>query len=150
SGRKFPLDRFVMRKFARSSGQKRQKNERDVHQKEKRPSRVVDPFARTQPANRNQQHCPDQKGVEKTDKSSITRHPLSGRTNRVVKIGGNDQSRARHHRDPEQPKVPCDDEASEFVEAELRPLIKTSFERENPIQKNNHRGEWEIKKENGE
>src|SRR5262249_47306559 len=147
SRRKLPLDGLVMREFAGRSGEKRQKNERDVNKKKKRPASVMDPFAGAQSANRNQQHCPDQNAIEHTNKYSMAWHPGSTGTNRVVETGSNDQSRPGHNRDPEQPKIPCDDETGELVETELRPLVESPFERKDSIQKNDHPCEWEIKKE---
>ena len=87
----------------------------------------MNPFAKAESANGDEDERGEQDAVERGDKDPAGWQPGRRRTERVGDVGSNDETGAGHDADAEQPEIPGNDESGELVEAELRPLVEAAL-----------------------
>ena len=78
------------------------------------------------------------------------RHPSGAVADRVRDVGGHEHSAQRNDHDRQQPQIPRNHEAGEFVKGEFGPLVNTAFERHDAAEVNHYRGLWNVEEQNRE
>ena len=128
----------------------RQSDERGEEHENQHTARVVHPFAKCKPTDRDEDE-PGHDGARRgQNQRLVTRDPASLRSERIRQVCRHLQANLRGVDDRVDPDVPRHEEAGKLAESKLGPLIEASFERHQPVQVNDDDGAGHVEEDDGQ